>query len=92
MTSFEDLSIINLILIILGVYNVIVFLVYGFDKIIAGGRARRISEKTLLVLALLGGSVGALFGMYLFRHKTRKTSFQFWMFLIFFYRFLMMVF
>ncbi len=35
----------------------------------------RISEKTLLYIALLGGSIGSLCGMYLFRHKTQKMRF-----------------
>ena len=35
----------------------------------------RIPEKTLLIIALLGGSVGTIAGMYLFRHKTQKLKF-----------------
>lgn len=59
----------------LSVINFITWVVYGLDK----GRARagkwRIPEKTLLLLALAGGSAGALTGMLLFRHKTRKAKF-----------------
>ncbi|MEK7083838.1 MAG: DUF1294 domain-containing protein, partial [Patescibacteria group bacterium] len=37
---------------------------------------RRVSEMTLWLLSLIGGSLGALAGMRYFRHKTRKMSFQ----------------
>lgn len=55
--------------------NVLTFLVYGFDKWMARVQTRRIPEKVLLGLALIGGSLGALCGVYFFRHKTRKSSF-----------------
>lgn len=55
--------------------NVITFVVFGLDK----GRAKagkwRIPERTLLLLSLAGGSLGALAAMLLFRHKTRKAKF-----------------
>lgn len=57
--------------------NIFTFALFGYDKWIAGGRARRIPEKVLWTLCLLGGSAGGIAGMYTFRHKTRKTSFQF---------------
>lgn len=60
----------------LAVINVVAFLVYGIDKHRAKAGAWRISEKTLWVLAAIGGSVGALLGMEVFRHKTKKRSFQ----------------
>jgi len=57
--------------------NVATMFVYGLDKAKANNyKARRISERTLLILALIGGSIGALIGMKLFRHKTQKLSFQ----------------
>ena len=56
--------------------NVATMLVYGYDKAIAGGPRRRIPERTLLALALLGGSPGALLAMGLFRHKTVKVPFR----------------
>lgn len=60
--------------------NVVTFLVYGFDKMRAQGGGRRVPENVMHVLVLLGGCVGGLGGMVLFRHKTRKGSFQmvFW--------------
>lgn len=55
--------------------NVLAFLVYGIDKGRARTNARRISERTLILIAAIGGSVGALLAMQLFRHKTRKVKF-----------------
>ena len=51
------------------------FVVCGYDKMIAGSDVVRVPEKIFLSLAALGGSVGLLFGMNLFRHKTCKASF-----------------
>ena len=45
------------------------------DKIKAKRKAWRIPESTLLIVAALGGSLGSLLGMYLFRHKTRHPKF-----------------
>lgn len=56
--------------------NFSTFFLFGFDKIQSFSLGLRVPEKTLYVATFLGGSVGALFGMYVFRHKTRKTSFQ----------------
>jgi uncharacterized membrane protein YsdA (DUF1294 family) len=55
--------------------NLTAFLLYGEDKKRARLHKWRISERTLLGLALIGGSAGAWAGMYLFRHKTRKMKF-----------------
>ena len=57
--------------------NAVAFLAMGLDKRLAKIEgARRIPEKTLLGLAVIGGSVGAIFGMKLFRHKNRKPAFR----------------
>ena len=56
--------------------NLIAFFFYGIDKAKAARGNRRISEKTLWLLALVGGSAGALLAMNFFRHKTKKLSFQ----------------
>ncbi len=56
--------------------SVIAFVVCGFDKRRAKKGGRRVPERTLFVLALLGGSFGLLLGMELFRHKTRKRRFM----------------
>ena len=56
--------------------NFIAFLLMGFDKRRAKRHAWRIPEKTLFGSAILGGSIGAILGMQVFRHKTRHLSFQ----------------
>jgi len=66
----------------LAAINAFAFFMYGWDKMSAGVEARRISEKTLLILALIGGSLGAAAGIKIFRHKTRKISFLLWFILI----------
>lgn len=48
---------------------------FGIDKKRARFGGWRIPEKTLFLLAVFGGSVGAWLGMYLFHHKTRKKKF-----------------
>lgn len=58
------------------VINIITFLIWGFDKFRAKLQQWRIPEKTLFGLIILGGGVGALFGMTVFRHKTRKPQFK----------------
>ena len=58
------------------VINIISFLSMGIDKFLAIISKRRISEKTLLTLALIGGGLGTLIGMFLFRHQIRKMKFQ----------------
>ena len=55
--------------------NVLVFIFAGYDKSQARKNNRRIPEKTLFLMALIGGSLGLLTAMLLFRHKTSKTSF-----------------
>ena len=62
-------------LIIIGAWNVIVFVMYGLDKLKAKRGWARISEKTLLLSAAFLGSLGALLGMAAFRHKTKHTKF-----------------
>ncbi len=64
---------------ILAVYivavNLATFAVYGIDKYCAKKGMRRVPEKTLFSLALMGGSLGAFLGMRTFRHKTRHWYF-----------------
>lgn len=65
----------------LALINLIAFLAYGRDKRHARDGNWRISEGTLLLLALLGGSPASFVAQRLFRHKLRKFSFQlrFWL-------------
>lgn len=55
--------------------NAIEFFLFGYDKKKAKKGQWRISERTLMLLAAAGGSIGALAGMYAFRHKIRKPKF-----------------
>lgn len=57
------------------IVNIIAFFLMGIDKKKAQTGAWRIPEKTLFLSAILGGGVGAIAGMQLFRHKTRHRSF-----------------
>ena len=56
--------------------NVLTFLIYGADKWKARKNRWRIPEDTLIWLAIVGGSIGALLGMWLFRHKIRDRKFS----------------
>ena len=58
------------------VINIISFIIMGLDKLLAILKKQRISENTLLLFAIIGGSLGTLLGMLFFRHKIRKLKFQ----------------
>ena len=64
------------ILLAISVWNIIVFLLYGLDKLKAKRQSRRVSEKALLLSALFMGALGALIGMNVFRHKTKHKKFK----------------
>ncbi len=64
--------------------NIVTFIIFAADKSKAKRRARRIKESTLFILSILGGSIGALLAMYIFRHKTKKPAFVFGMPLLLF--------
>lgn len=55
--------------------NIVAFVLFGIDKYKAKRRLWRIPEATLLGSALVGGGLGALLGMQLFRHKTKHAKF-----------------
>ncbi len=59
------------------IINIITFAVFGIDKKKAIDGKFRISELTLFILSLLGGSLGGLIAMHVFHHKTRKWYFKF---------------
>lgn len=65
----------NYILPYLLLINAAAFLLMRADKIRAKKNRWRIRERTLLLSAVLGGSIGALAGMYTFRHKTKHPKF-----------------
>ena len=60
--------------------TVVTLAAFGYDKAIAGSKRTRVPEIVLLALTFFGGTLGALIGRVLFRHKTRKSSFvrSFW--------------
>ena len=57
------------------IINMIAFIAYGIDKHKAIIKKWRTPEALLIFLALIGGAPGALIGMFVFRHKTRKPKF-----------------
>ena len=59
------------------IINIITFVVFGIDKKKAIDGKFRISELTLFLLSILGGSLGGLAAMYTFHHKTKKWYFKF---------------
>ena len=61
------------------VTNLIGFILMGIDKSRARNHAWRIPEAVLFTVALVGGSIGSILGMYTFRHKTKHKSFVFGM-------------
>ena len=63
------------IIYILLALNLITFFIYGIDKLKAKKAKWRISETSLLLLALIGGSVGAWLGIKVWRHKTQHKKF-----------------
>lgn len=66
----------KLILIYILFINSILFILMGIDKRKAILHKWRISEKSLFLLSILGGSIGGIIGMYTFRHKTKHLKFK----------------
>ena len=72
----------NVITLLLGYFiimNLIGFALMGIDKYRAKKRSFRIPEATLFIVAIIGGSIGSIIGMYAFRHKTRHWYFVYGM-------------
>lgn len=61
---------------ILIIWNIIVFAIYGIDKRKSIKGKWRIKEATLIILAFIMGGLGALLGMSVFHHKTKKLKFK----------------
>lgn len=66
----------QIVIIYLLAINIITFAAYGIDKWKAKHNKWRISEMTLILLAFIGGALGALVGMKVFRHKTQHWKFR----------------
>ncbi len=64
-----------LLIAVLAGMSVILFFVMGRDKALAKMKKRRVPEATLFLLALLGGALGGVLGMQIFRHKTQHLHF-----------------
>ena len=73
----KELSLLHIALIYLAVINVVTFFVYGIDKWKAKKSKWRIPEVTLLMMAVIGGSMGAWLGMKFWHHKTLHKKFRF---------------
>ena len=65
----------QILLVYLLVINVVGFLLMGIDKLRAKKQVWRVPEKTLFLIAVIGGSIGTNVGMYVFRHKTKHWYF-----------------
>ncbi|MBQ8706452.1 MAG: DUF1294 domain-containing protein [Paludibacteraceae bacterium] len=70
-------NLLHIITIYLAVINVATFCTYGIDKLKAKKSLWRIREVSLLMLAVLGGSIGAWLGMKLWHHKTQHKKFRY---------------
>jgi uncharacterized membrane protein YsdA (DUF1294 family) len=70
-------EIFKIAIIAFGALNLLTFIVYGADKLFAINGTRRVPEKILLALSIIGGGVGGSVAMELFRHKTRREHWYF---------------
>ena len=70
------MTVYTILLIYLELINLTAFALYGVDKLRAKRGRWRIPEAVLILTAIAGGSIGALAGMFLFHHKTRKSKFR----------------
>jgi uncharacterized membrane protein YsdA (DUF1294 family) len=73
----QELSLLHIALVYLAAINVVAFFMYGIDKWKAKKSKWRISEATLLLMAVLGGSIGAWLGMKVWHHKTLHKKFRY---------------
>ena len=87
----KDLNLLHIVLIYFLAINVVTFFVYGIDKWKARRDKWRISEATLLGLAVIGGSIGAWLGMKVWHHKTLHKKFRYGLPLILFAQIVLLV-
>ncbi|NLW43948.1 MAG: DUF1294 domain-containing protein [Syntrophomonadaceae bacterium] len=66
----------EILIIYIAAINALAFALFAQDKRLAQNRRWRIRERSLLLVALLGGATGGLIGMHVFRHKTRHLLFR----------------
>lgn len=71
-----DSILIKLVIVYIILINIITFILYGVDKYRAKHNQFRIPEATLLLSGYLGGAYGAVIGMQVWHHKTRKWKFR----------------
>jgi len=71
------MDILHIVAIYLAIINVATFFTYGLDKLKARKAMWRIRETSLLLLAVLGGSIGAWLGMKVWHHKTQHKKFKY---------------
>ena len=91
MEAFKELSSLQFILLWAGFVNLAGLLIMYIDKQRARRHAFRIPESSLFIIALIGGSIGSILGMWLFHHKTKKWYFRFGMPLILVLQVLVMI-
>jgi uncharacterized membrane protein YsdA (DUF1294 family) len=72
----DSISTLKIILFYLMIINTVCYFMFFWDKRLAKRGRRRISEKSLFLTAILGGSLGGLLAMYMFRHKTLHRKFK----------------
>lgn len=75
LNNTEIFTVKNIIIYML-IVNLLAFIIMFIDKRKAIKNEWRISEKFLIIIAIIGGSVGELIGMYVFHHKTKKLKFS----------------
>ena len=73
----KDVNFLHICIFYLTTINIVTFFMYGIDKWKAKQSKWRISETALLVLAVMGGSIGAWLGMKTWHHKTLHKKFKF---------------
>lgn len=69
------MSLVQFFIIYLVIINFLGFIIMGIDKMKAKRGSRRVPENTLFMFTILGGGVGTILGIYIFRHKTKKKKF-----------------
>lgn len=65
----------TILLYTVAIASAVAFVIFGVDKLLAKAGMWRVPEAVLLLISFFGGAAGALAGMALFRHKTRKGKF-----------------